>query len=76
MKGNGAIEKKQKNNSSTETAYIEIHVNILIPLVLKTQLVDDWEFVNEHDKLVKLPRSPNVDDILTRYLTRIQVKEG
>ncbi|KAL3833293.1 hypothetical protein ACJIZ3_008029 [Penstemon smallii] len=41
---------------------------IQIPLILKKQLVFDWEFINQQNKLVKLPRSPSVNDILTQYL--------
>ncbi|KVI08963.1 Chromo domain-like protein [Cynara cardunculus var. scolymus] len=74
----GAKGKKRKNDSSTEKeiASIEKLVNIEIPSTLKKQLVDDWEFVNEQDKLVKLPRSPNVDDILDSYLEYRSKKDG
>ncbi|XP_024962696.1 protein MRG1-like isoform X2 [Cynara cardunculus var. scolymus] len=73
----GAKGKKRKNDSSTEEiASIEKLVNIEIPSTLKKQLVDDWEFVNEQDKLVKLPRSPNVDDILDSYLEYRSKKDG
>ncbi|KAK6923090.1 MRG domain [Dillenia turbinata] len=42
-------------------------VKILIPSTLKKQLIEDFEFVNQQDKLVKLPRSPSIDDILAKY---------
>ncbi|GAB2235295.1 hypothetical protein Droror1_Dr00025716, partial [Drosera rotundifolia] len=32
------------------------------------QSVDDCEFVTKQDKLVNVPRSPNVDKILKQYL--------
>ncbi|KAL5556921.1 hypothetical protein UlMin_039157 [Ulmus minor] len=63
--------KKRKSDSSAEkdnTLTMEKHVKIQIPSTLKKQLVDDFEFVNKQDKLVKLPRSPTIDDILTKYL--------
>ncbi|RDX61873.1 Protein MRG2, partial [Mucuna pruriens] len=43
-------------------------VNIQIPPTLKKQLVDDCEFITHLGKLVKLPRTPNVNDILKNYL--------
>ncbi|KAK4766794.1 hypothetical protein SAY87_008436 [Trapa incisa] len=62
--------KKRKSDAvaESENAILEKFVKIQIPLTLKKQLVDDWEFVTQQDKLVKLPRSPTVDNILTSYL--------
>lgn len=70
VKSNGAKGKKRKNDSSTEKEIesVEKVVDIQIPSTLKQLLVDDWEFINEQDKFVKLPRSPNVDEILKEYL--------
>ncbi|PWA86847.1 Chromo domain-like protein [Artemisia annua] len=51
-----------------EIASVEKVVDIQIPSTLKKLLVDDWEFINKQDKFVKLPRSPNVDEILKEYL--------
>ncbi|XP_017238969.1 protein MRG1 isoform X2 [Daucus carota subsp. sativus] len=42
-------------------------LNIEIPPTLKKQLLDDCEFVTHLGKLVKLPRTPTVDDILKKY---------
>ncbi|TKY68218.1 MRG2 protein [Spatholobus suberectus] len=42
-------------------------VNIQIPPKLKKQLVDDCQFITHLGKLVKLPRTPNVNDILKNY---------
>ncbi|XP_050266131.1 protein MRG2-like [Quercus robur] len=42
--------------------------NIQIPPPLKKQLVDDCDFITHLGKLVKLPRAPNVDEILKKYL--------
>ncbi|KAL9461323.1 hypothetical protein AB3S75_004344 [Citrus x aurantiifolia] len=70
--------KKRKSDSGTEKDNVSVEklVKIQIPSTLKKQLVDDWEFVNQQDKLVKLPRSPNVDDILTKYLQYRSKKDG
>ncbi|OVA15917.1 Chromo domain/shadow [Macleaya cordata] len=71
--------KKRKGDSSIEekdTVSIEKLVKIQIPSTLKKQLVDDWEFVAQLGKLVKLPRSPSVDDILKKYLDYKSKKDG
>ncbi|KAL5559102.1 hypothetical protein UlMin_035313 [Ulmus minor] len=47
-----------------------------IPPTLKKQLVDDCEFITHLGKLVKLPRTPNVDDILKKYEEYIEKKSG
>ncbi|SPT15772.1 unnamed protein product [Triticum aestivum] len=70
--------KKRKNQLGVEVAMIPKHEkerrsseSLLMsqfPVTLKKQLVDDWEFVTQLGKLVKLPRSPTVDGILTKYL--------
>ncbi|XP_059623944.1 protein MRG1 isoform X2 [Cornus florida] len=77
-KNNVAKGKKRKSESGAEKDNISTEklVKIQIPSTLKKQLVDDWEFVIQQDKLVKLPRSPNVDDILTKYLEYRSKKDG
>ena len=42
-------------------------VKIVIPDILKLQLVDDWENVTKNNQLVSLPRKPNVRDLLEEY---------
>ncbi|CAM0908032.1 unnamed protein product [Alopecurus aequalis] len=67
----GVKGKKRKNQLGTEEKEKRSSESLLMsqfPLTLKKQLVDDWEFVTQLGKLVKLPRSPTVDDILKRYL--------
>ncbi|KAI3991179.1 hypothetical protein MKX01_022400 [Papaver californicum] len=71
--------KKRKSDFSIEekdTISNEKLVKIQIPSTLKKQLVDDWEFVVQLGKLVKLPHSPCVDDILKRYLDYKSKKDG
>ncbi|KAJ6916360.1 chromatin modification-related protein EAF3 isoform X2 [Populus alba x Populus x berolinensis] len=77
-KSNVAKGKKRKSDSGMEKDNLPVEklVKIQIPSTLKKQLVDDWEFVTQQDKLVKLPRSPNVDDILTKYLEYMSKKDG
>lgn len=78
LKNYVARGKKRKSDSGFEkdNASVERLVKIQIPSTLKKQLVDDWEFVTKHDKLVTLPRSPTVDDILTKYLEYRAKKDG
>ncbi|XP_074378618.1 protein MRG2-like [Apium graveolens] len=58
-----------------EILLAEENMNIEIPRMLKKQLVEDSEFVTRLGKLVKLPRTPNVDDILKKYF-RFKVKKN
>ncbi|KAJ8541137.1 hypothetical protein K7X08_001953 [Anisodus acutangulus] len=51
-------------------------VNIQIPPQLKKQLIDDSEFVNHLGKLIRLPHSPNVDEILEKYRDYRLKKDG
>ncbi|XP_061950226.1 protein MRG1 isoform X1 [Populus nigra] len=77
-KSSVAKGKKRKSDSGMEKDNLPVEklVKIQIPSTLKKQLVDDWEFVTQQDKFVKLPRSPNVDDILTKYLEYMSKKDG
>ncbi|KAL4292012.1 hypothetical protein GQ457_14G003510 [Hibiscus cannabinus] len=70
--------KKRKSESGVEKDNLSMEklIKIQIPSTLRKQLVDDWEFVTQQDQLVKLPRSPNVDDILTKYLEYRSKKDG
>ncbi|KAK1392412.1 Chromatin modification-related protein eaf3 [Heracleum sosnowskyi] len=60
---------KRKEKQSDEILLSEENMNIELPRMLKKQLVNDCEFVTHLGKLVKLPRTPNVDDILKKYFT-------
>ncbi|KAJ8546029.1 hypothetical protein K7X08_018612 [Anisodus acutangulus] len=78
IKSNVPIGEKRKADSGTEKGNVSAEklVKIQIPATLKKQLVDDWEFITQQNKLVKLPRSPTVDDILTKYLEYRSKKDG
>ncbi|XP_057482578.1 protein MRG1-like isoform X3 [Actinidia eriantha] len=77
-KNNVTKGKKRKTDSGIEkdSASMKKLIKIQIPSTLKKQLVDDWEFITQQDKLVKLPRSPTVDNILTKYLAYRSKKDG
>lgn len=70
-KRKGHLATEEKSMKSTEKPAM-----LQFPPTLKKQLVDDWEFVTQLGKLVKLPRSPNVDDILKKYLDYRTKKDG
>ncbi|XP_074378632.1 protein MRG1-like [Apium graveolens] len=72
---NTKSDDKGKAKESDEILLAEENMNIEIPRMLKKQLVDDSEFVTRLGKLVKLPRTPNVDDILKKYF-RFKVKKN
>ncbi|KAK9670330.1 hypothetical protein RND81_13G194200 [Saponaria officinalis] len=69
------VAKGKKRKGDEESFSAEKLIKIQMPSTLKKQLVDDWEFVQK-DKLVKLPRSPNVDDLLKKYLEYRTRKDG
>ncbi|XP_021829742.1 protein MRG1 isoform X2 [Prunus avium] len=77
-KNNVTKGKKRKNDLGAEKDIVSLEklVKIQIPPTLRKQLVDDWEFISQQDKLVKLPRSPTVDDILQKYLDYRTKKDG
>ncbi|XP_060196043.1 protein MRG1 isoform X3 [Lycium barbarum] len=79
-KSNVPKGKKRKADSGTEKGNVSaekvVKIQIQIPSTLKKQLVDDWEFITQQNKLVKLPRSLTVDDILTKYLEYRSKKDG
>lgn len=63
--------KKRTREVSTienESDYLKRpEVKIVIPDLLKLQLVDDWENVTKNNQLVTLPRKPNVRELLEEY---------
>ncbi|XP_057469792.1 protein MRG1-like isoform X2 [Actinidia eriantha] len=71
-------KKRKKHPGTKEMGNLaqEKLVNIHIPSTLKTQLIDDCELITHMGKLVKLPCSPNVDDILQKYLDHRLKKDG
>ncbi|CAL0325939.1 unnamed protein product [Lupinus luteus] len=64
IKINVSKGKKRKNDEEFKKSSF----NLQIPTMLSKQLIDDYNFVTQQDKLVTLPRSPTIDEILTKYL--------
>eukprot|EP00040_Diaphanoeca_grandis_P020922 m.111261 g.111261 ORF g.111261 m.111261 type:complete len:302 (-) comp28107_c5_seq1:347-1252(-) len=44
---------------------------VVIPDDLKLALVDDWNLITRQSKIVKLPRSPTINQVLSNYCTFI-----
>ncbi|KAI4337016.1 hypothetical protein L6164_015478 [Bauhinia variegata] len=72
----GRKRKSEPIIKETATIHSDKLVNIQIPPTLRKQLVDDCVFVTHLGKLVKLPRSPNVNDVFNKYLDYILKKDG
>lgn len=51
-------------------------IKLDIPDTLKGQLVDDWENVTKNQQLVTLPRTVNVNEVLSRYKRFKKEKKG
>ncbi|KAL6512863.1 hypothetical protein OROHE_019653 [Orobanche hederae] len=62
--------------SMKDNRVAEKFTKIQISANLKKHLVNDWEQITHQNKLLKLPRSPTVDDILTKYLEFRSKKDG
>jgi len=59
--------KRFKEIGKEEEFIKKPEIKIVIPDLLKLQLVDDWESITKDQKLVTLPRKPSVADILDDY---------
>ncbi|XP_045824145.1 protein MRG2-like [Trifolium pratense] len=76
---NVARGRKRKGDSLVKEKIVVVPdklVNIQIPPTLRKQLVDDFEFITHLGKLVKLPRTPNVNDIFKTYFDYRLKKSG
>lgn len=73
---NAESGKKKEEKQSAEILSSEENMDIEIPRILKKQLVDDCEFVTRLGKLVKLPRTPNVNDILKKFFSFREKKDN
>ncbi|KAK3231299.1 hypothetical protein Dsin_003180 [Dipteronia sinensis] len=72
----GIKRKHESLNKEKGSIPLEHVVNLQIPPTLKKQLVEDCESITHLGKLVKLPRSPNVDEILNKYCDYRSKKDG
>ncbi|KAI3684667.1 hypothetical protein L6452_33892 [Arctium lappa] len=67
--------KKRKTMSKGAASYENL-IDVQIPPTLKKHLVNYCEYITHMGKLVKLPCSPNVDDILRLYLEHRSKQDG
>jgi mortality factor 4-like protein 1 len=71
--------KKRKSDPVAEAKDSEESDHLLkicLPGTLKRQLVEDWDFITQMGKLVKLPRSPSAEDILKKYIDFRTKRDG
>ncbi|KAJ7525264.1 hypothetical protein O6H91_17G043500 [Diphasiastrum complanatum] len=73
--GRGKKRKSEFGVEDKEGEEAEHLLKLQMPGILKKQLVDDWELISQLGKLIKLPRSPNVEEILKKYL-EFKLKRG
>ncbi|KAJ1303853.1 hypothetical protein OPQ81_008273 [Rhizoctonia solani] len=57
----------RKRGREEDEAAKKPELKLEIPDILKVQLVDDWEAVTKSNRLVPLPRTPSVQEILTSF---------
>ncbi|KAL5638912.1 hypothetical protein ACGC1H_003318 [Rhizoctonia solani] len=65
-RGVGRKEGRKRGREEDEAAK-KPEMKLEIPDVLKVQLVDDWEAMTKSNRLVPLPRTPSVQDILASF---------
>lgn len=57
-----------KGDTSAHHHRHDVSQMFVVPTALQRQLVDDWEFITKEYRLVTLPRSPNVVDVLQKWV--------
>ncbi|TPX44509.1 hypothetical protein SeLEV6574_g04461 [Synchytrium endobioticum] len=71
-----ASKRKKEDQAAKEEEFIKRpEIKIPIPDALKVQLVDDWENITKNGKLVPLPRSPTIAQLLDLYRESIKSKK-
>lgn len=66
--GVGSKKRKHQNLEPEEEFLKRPEISISIPDILKSLLVDDWEFITKENQLVALPAEICVKDVLQRYV--------
>ncbi|CAG8655580.1 683_t:CDS:10, partial [Acaulospora morrowiae] len=61
-------ETESENMEGNQKYMNRLEIRISMPESLKCRLIDDWENVTKNHSLLKLPRTPNVVEILNQYL--------
>ncbi|KAJ3197397.1 Esa1p-associated factor [Irineochytrium annulatum] len=72
-----ATKKRPRETGEKEDEFVKRpEVKISIPESLKIQLVDDWENITKNQKVVVIPRNPNVIEILNLYRESLSKKNN
>ncbi|KAK9765053.1 Esa1p-associated factor [Basidiobolus ranarum] len=66
----------EKAKQADEAYWKPPDIKIIIPSLLKERLITDWEWVVKQQRLVPLPRSPNVTEILEEYRKFSNARNG
>lgn len=74
-------EPHHQQTPTTTTTTANAHSNSIEKLFVLTaplqrMLVDDWEYITKHHKLVTLPRDPSVTQILNKWLNMNTKRNG
>jgi len=69
-KGKGKKRQRTEKSSIEEISATALKVNL--PAELKKRLIDDWENINRHGKIMQLPVQPSVEEILDFYVAGIE----
>jgi len=58
---------KKPKTSSEETSLQDVRESLRLPHSMKLKLLEDWERITREKKLVPLPRSPSISDLLEEF---------
>lgn len=64
-----SLKKRKVEECNGESTHVQVDVEI--PALLKKQLVEDYEAINEEKKLLPLPRHPCVWEICSAYINQV-----
>lgn len=74
---NGPYNCTAPSNCTLRTVpYFQPTVQVPMPDKLKLKLIDDWNFITRHSKIVKLPREENIAQLLDRYRQQSSCVQG
>lgn len=68
--GSGGSSKKAKGagEASEESLCAELRESLRLPHGMKLKLIEDWERITREKKLVPLPRTPTVSELLNEFM--------
>jgi len=69
---NESSSKRRRGAAAAEVPEPAETVQVPMPDKLKLKLIDDWNFITRHSKIVKLPREESIAQLLDRYCENIK----